>query len=204
MTISSSAALFGAMLALAIIPDASVLAVVARSLASGFFHGLVTVIGIVVGDFVFILSAVFGLSLIAEAMGSLFVLVKYFGGAYLVWLGVALWRSRSDSADVKGIREPSWWSNFLCGLSMTLGDPKAVLFYMSFLPAFVELSSISFIDTLIIMALATTAVAVTKLGYALMADKAKALFKSSGARKTINMGAGSVMIGTGLFLVARA
>ena len=60
MTFSSIAALFGSMIVLAIIPSPSVFAVVARSIASGFTHGFVTVIGIVVGDFIFITLAITG------------------------------------------------------------------------------------------------------------------------------------------------
>lgn len=203
MTFSGIAALFGAMFFLAIVPGPSVFAVVARSIASGFTHGLVTVIGIVVGDFVFIILAVYGLWSVAETMGSLFVLVKYLGGAYLIWLGIGLWSSKSKNVEVEGINELSWLSNFLCGLFITLADPKAILFYASFFPAFLELSSVSIIDASIIMVIATIAVGGVKLGYAYMADKARLLFESSRAKKGMNITAGSVMIGTGVFLVAK-
>lgn len=144
MTFSSIAALFGAMIVLATIPSPSVFAVVARSIASGFTHGLVTVIGIVLGDFVFIILAIYGLSAIAETMGSLFVLVKYLGSVYLIWLGIQLWRSKSNIIEVEGIKESSWLSNFLSGLFITLGDQKAFLFYLGFFPAFVDLSNNTF------------------------------------------------------------
>ena len=96
MTSSSIAAMFGAMLVLASVPDASAFAVVGRSMASGFAHGLVTTLGILISDFIFIALSVYGLSSIAEAMGSLFVLVKYLGAAYLVWLGIGLWGGNSQ------------------------------------------------------------------------------------------------------------
>ena len=203
MTLSSIATLFGAMVVLSIIPGPSVFAVVARSIASGFTHGLVTVIGIVVGDFVFIILAIYGLSAIAETMSSLFVLVKYLGGAYLIWLGIELGRSKSKIVEVEGIRESSWLSNFLSGLFITLGDQKAILFYIGFFPAFLELSSVSIFDTSIIMVIAAIAVGGVKLGYAYMADKARLLFKSSRVKKVMNITAGSVMIGTGIFLVVK-
>ena len=203
MTFSSIVALFSAMIALAIIPDTSVIAVVARSMTSGFVHGFVTVIGIVAGDIVFILLAVYGLSAMAETMGSLFVLVKYLGAVYLLWLGLGLWRSKSKSVEIEGIKELSWLSNFLCGLLITLGDPKAIFFYISFLPAFVDLSSVTIVDTIIIMVSATIAVGSVKLAYAYMADKSRLLFKSARTKKIINFTAGSVMIGTGIFIMAK-
>lgn len=203
LTYSSIAAIIGAMLVLAIIPDTSAIAVVARSISSGFIHGLVTIIGIVVGDFIFILLAVYGLSAIAETMGNQFVLVKYLGGAYLIWLGVSLWRSKSKSVEVEGIREISWWSNFLCGLFITLGDPKAILFYLSFLPAFVKLSKVTTFGVIIIMLAATITIGGAKLSYAYMADKVRAIFKSPSAKKGMNIAAGSIMIGIGITLVAK-
>ncbi len=199
--LSSMVALFGAMMVLAIVPDASVIAVVGRSMASGYTHGLVTVIGILVGDLVFLMLAIYGLSAIAETMGDLFVVVKYLGGAYLIWFGLGLWRARSITVEVEEIQETSWVSNFLGGLTITLGDPKAILFYLSFLPAFLDLIRVSILDMGIIMVLAAISVGGTKLGYAYMADTARSLFESSRARMGMHVTAGSVMIGTGIFLV---
>ncbi len=203
LTIPNIAALFGAMVVLAAIPGPSVFAVVARALASGFTHGFVTVIGIVAGDFVFILLAIGGLSAIAETMGVLFDLMKYLGSAYLIWLGIGLWRSQPKNLKVEGIQEYSWWSNFLCGLLITLGDPKAIFFYISFFPAFVKLANISALDISIILTTTMMAVGGVKLVYAYMADKTRLLFKNSRAKKAMNMTAGSVMLGTGVFLLVK-
>lgn len=203
MTLNSIAALFGSMIVLAIIPSPSVCAVVARSIASGLIHGLFTTIGIVIGDFIFIILAIYGLSAIADKIDSLLFLVKYLGSAYLIWLGITLWKSKSKSVDVKGIQESSWLSSFLSGLLITLGDQKAILFYISFFPAFLDLKNISILDTIIIMAIATMAVGGTKLGYAYMADKTRLLFQSPKAKKVMNITAGSVMIATGVFLIAK-
>ncbi len=203
MTLSSTAALFGAMFVLAILPGPSVFAVVARSIASGFTHGLVTVLGIVAGDLIFIIFVVCGLWSIAETMSGLFTLVKYLGCAYLIWLGIGLLRSQSKSVEVQGIKELSWVSNFLCGLFITLGDQKAIIFYISFLPAFLEMSSVSVFDAGIIMIVATIAVGGAKLVYAYMADKSRLFFEKSWAKKGMNITAGSVMIGTAIFLVVK-
>ena len=97
-TINGTLALFTAMAVLAAVPSTSVLVVSARSASSGFRHGALTAAGIVLGDIVFILLAVFGLALLVEVMGPAFVLVKYAGGAYLLWLGAMIWRSRHQRA----------------------------------------------------------------------------------------------------------
>lgn len=203
MTLGSIFALFSTMVVLAMIPGPSVFAVVARSLSSGFTQGLITVFGIVVGDFIFIILAIYGLSAIAETLGSLFVLVKYLGGAYLIWLGIQLWRARSQFSELTEVEESSWFSNFLTGLFITLADHKAIFFYMSFFPAFLDLSQVTIFDVGIVLLLAAIAVGGSKLGYAYLANKARFLFKSSRAKRIINMMAGTVMIATGIFLIVK-
>ena len=202
MTFSSMAALFGAMVVLAFIPSVSVLTVSARSAASGFIHGAFTTIGILVGDIVFILVAVLGLTILAETMGDLLALVKYLGGAYLIWLGIKLWKSVPKSRKAEEVVESSLLSSFLTGLFITLGDQKAILFYLGFFPAFVDLSAISYFDTSIIVVIAITAVGGVKLGYAFMANRAGLLFSPT-AYRGLNIAAGSVVIGVGVFLVAK-
>ena len=203
MTFGSSVTLFGAMVVLALVPSISVLAVTTRSAASGFIHGVSTTAGIVVGDIFFIILTIFGLSVLAEALGSLFVLVNYLGGTYLIWLGITLWRSRPKAVEEGGVAESSLLSSFLAGLFITLGDQKAILFYLVFFPAFVDLSTLSYLDAGTIIVIAVVAVGGVKLAYAFMADRARLLFKRSDAIKRINIAAGSIMIAVGVFLLAK-
>jgi threonine/homoserine/homoserine lactone efflux protein len=203
MTFSSIVALFSAMVVLASIPSVSVLAVSTKSATSGFIHGVFTTIGIVLGDIIFIIISIWGLSFLAETMGSLFVLIKYFGGAYLILLGIGLCRSKSKDVETQEVIETSLLSSFLTGLFITLGDQKATLFYLGFFPAFLDISKISYFDTIIIIVITTVAVGGVKLGYAFMADRARLLI-SSQTRKGINIAAGCVMIAVGVFLVIKA
>lgn len=206
MTYNSIAA-FGVMIVGASIPSVSVLAVSARSAAFGFRHGVYTTIGIVVGDIVFIILAIYGLSVLAELMGSRFIMVKYLGGVYLIGLGIALWRTRSKAERAEGVEKyngSSRLSSFLTGLLITLGDQKAILFYLGFLPAFIDLSTVSFIDTGIIILMAVVAIGGAKLVYAFMAHRASLILESPRATRVINTIAGSVMIGVGVLLMARA
>jgi threonine/homoserine/homoserine lactone efflux protein len=203
MTFSSIVALFSAMVVLAFIPSVSVLAVSTRAATSGFIHGVFTTLGIVVGDIIFIIIAIWGLSFLAETMGSVFVLIKYLGGAYLMLLGIGLCRSKSKEVETEEVIETSLLSSFLTGLFITVGDQKATLFYLGFFPAFLDLSKISYLDTGIIIAITTVAVGGVKLGYAFMADRARLLITSQ-TRKGINIAAGCVMIAVGVFLVTKA
>ena len=204
LTLASIAALFGALVVLAAVPSVSVLAVTARAATFGFSHGLCTAAGIVVADILFILVAVYGLALVAAMMGDQFRLVQYVGAAYLVWLGVSLWRSETRAGKSDTIRESSGLSSFLAGFLLTLADQKAILFYLGFFPAFIDLSTMTVADTLIIIAVAVLGVGGAKLVYALLADRASHLLRNTRALRGMNLLAACVMIGVGLMLFLRA
>lgn len=208
MTGNSIAALAGTMLVLAVVPGPSDLAVVARSIASGFAQALIMVGGIVAADILFIALAIYSLAEVAESLGAWFLGVKYVCGAYLIWLGVTALKARSASADLAFIQtskadKSSGFSSFLGGLLITLGDPKAILFYMGLFPAFVDLAQVSIRDTLVIMLIATGVVGGVKTGYAYLADRAKHLFTNPRLRQTLDAVAGMILICTGLFLIVK-
>jgi threonine/homoserine/homoserine lactone efflux protein len=195
--------LLGALIVLAIIPSVSVLAVTARSAAFGFTHGVLAALGIVAADILFILIAVYGLALVAELMGAQFKLVQYLGGAYLIWLGISLWRADTKARQSDEVKQSSHSSSFLTGFLITLGDQKAILFYLGFFPAFVDLSRMTPADTLIIIIIAIIGVGGAKLVYAYLADRARTVFENTRAVRGINILAACVMIAVGLSLLLK-
>ena len=186
------------------LPGISVLAVSARAAAFGFSHGLFTALGIVVADALFILVAVYGLVFVAGMMGEQFTLIRYIGGAYLVWLGISLWRADTKARNADTPDESSWGSSFLTGFLITLGDQKAILFYLGFLPAFVDLRRITPVDTLLIILIATVGVGGAKLVYAYLADRASLIFRNRRAIRGLNLLAAAVMIAVGIALFLKA
>lgn len=204
MTLLSIAGLATAMFLLAITPGPGVFATVSRALSSGFKHTVPVIVGIVVGDLIFLLFAIYGLSAIAETFNSLFLIIKYLGSGYLVWLGIKLWRSTPGSFDVADIKTQSGKYSFLGGLSITLGNPKVILFYLSFLPTFVRLDQLSTFDVLVVASVVSLVLGSVMLFYAYTASRARELFKSPNAQKKMNKTAGTVMIGTGVLLLSKA
>ena len=202
-THGSLLALSGVMLAGAAIPGTSVLVVSARSAALGLAHGVFTTLGIVAGDILFILLAIYGLALLAGLLGSHFVYIKYLGAVYLIWLGIVLWRATPQIEAVKASSGSSALASFMTGLLITLGDQKAILFYLGFLPAFVDLTTISLMQTGMILVIAVFAVGTPKLVYAVLAERAGRWTKGSRVASVKNKLAGSVMIGVGILLVVR-
>lgn len=203
LTLPTLAALAGVMLAAAAIPSVSVLAVSARAAAHGFAHGAAVTLGIVLGDVLFILIAIYGLTLLAAALGEHFAWIRYLGGAYLIWLGVGLWRARSYTESDAQDGRASLRSGFLSGLLITLGDQKAILFYLGFFPAFVDLAALTPAATAAIVAVAALAVGAPKLVYAYLAGRAGAAAGGGRVARTLNRVAAVALCGVGAWLLVK-
>lgn len=203
MTIAASLSLFIAMVILAVIPGPGIFAVVARSISSGLAQGMVTVAGIVFGDYVFILLSLYGLSTLAQSMGDLFLAIKYAGAAYLCWLGWQMIKAKPINAELPELTAVSTLGNFITGLLTTLSNPKAILFYVSFFPAFIDMQSVSLLDAGIIMLVASIAVGGVMAAYAYAANKARTLLNNTKANRALNITAGGIMLGSGTLLAIK-
>ena len=206
MTITSAFALYTTMIVLALLPGPGVIVVVARSLDSGFRQGLATAMGALSGDFVFISLAVFGLAALAEVMGSFFVVIKYLGAAYLIYLGFSLITSKpsTSEAEAETTKPANHSASFLVGLITSIGNPKVILFYFSFFPAFLDLENLSITDVSLLFIIATLSVGVVMAGYAYVAAKTKSSFAASPKTKYLKFGSGALLMGGGLFVALRS
>ncbi|MEX0739079.1 MAG: LysE family translocator [Pseudohongiella sp.] len=190
LTLASLIALSSAMLVLAALPSISVLAVTSRALSGGFRHGAAVSAGVVTGDIIFIVVALFGLSLLQDTAGDWGVYLKYLAAAYLLWMAQAIWRSRNDTGGAPDVAQQSTTaaasllSSFTSGLLLTLGDQKAIFFYLGFFPAFVDLNAVTLADILVIVLITIIAVGGVKLLYAWLFSRAgRALAQTRRARQ---------------------
>jgi len=204
MTFISIFAFSAAMFLLAITPGPGVIATISRALASGFNNAAFVVLGIVLGDIIFLLLAIFGLSAIATILGDFFVVVKYLGGLYLLFLGYKILTSKDEETELKAVEELSWKKNFSTGLLITLSNPKVILFYLGFLPTFVNLQALTFFDILIISGIVTIVLGGVMLVYAYTASKTRKLFKNKKSKRKINLVASCVMILAGGILITKS
>ncbi len=203
LSILNLATLFWAMVVLAALPSVSALAVAARSAVLGFRHGIYTILGIVLGDAVFILIAVVGLAALGERLGPVFLVLKYVGGAYLIFLGLLVWRSRPTNPTSSGMTSgQSWWASFATGLLITLGDQKAVVFYLAFLPAFVDVHALRALDTVLLLVCAVLALVTAKLPYAWLGNRANHVLTVR-ANQFITRTAALVLALVGILVLAR-
>jgi threonine/homoserine/homoserine lactone efflux protein len=206
MSIFEIIALFGTMVVLAAMPSTSVALVVTRSITLGVTNGIAVGLGIVLGDLIFIALVLLGLTFVAEAIGSVFVLIKYIGAIYLIWFGVSLLRSRGgepmalDPSRQRG----SLIASFLAGLFLTLGDIKAIFFYLSLLPIFIDLTALRPLDIMVVILVTIFSVGGTKVLYAFYAIRLVSLVKSTRFESASRKVAGAALLGAGSYLVVKA
>jgi threonine/homoserine/homoserine lactone efflux protein len=198
VTLASTLAFIVAVFVLGITPGPAVVAVTARALASGLRPALAFHLGVVAGDLVLMTLAIFGLAAVAQALGPWFVVVRVAGGLYLIWLGVRLWRTvPQEPGLVPAAPVSAFRRNVLGGLVLTLGNPKAIVFYAAFLPTFVDLAQVAAADIAILAAVVAGVLTVTNMSYGLLAAHARVLFKSRRAMRNFNRAGGTLMIGAG-------
>jgi len=142
---------------------------------------------------------------LAHSMGDLFLIVKLAGAAYLIWLGVKLWRARtevpSEAAPASSAR--GFKRSLGGGLTVTLGNPKAIAFYAGLLPTVVDLDRLSSRDALVMGLIVVLVVGGIPTLYALAASRARRFFRSQRSMQLMNRTAGTMMIGAGVAVAAR-
>ena len=204
MTVESTLAFGLAMLILAAMPGPGVFASVAQALSSGFRSSINVIAGIVIGDLLFLILAIFGLSAIAYALGKLFFIVKIIGGAYLIWLGYKMWAIEPIPLNsTMNAEKKNGWQRFMGGLLITLSNPKVILFYCGFLPTFMDLRGLHAVDIAIVAGVVAMVLSSVMVIYSYSAAHARRLFTSRRATRNLNRGAGTVLVGTGLIIATR-
>lgn len=180
--------------------------VVTRSITSGVANGFAVAAGIVLGDLVFIMLAILGLSVVAETMGSIFMVIKYLGAFYLFWLGFSLLivKRKATIAANKTGKSSKLIASFIAGFFLTLGDIKAVFFYVSLFPMFIDLSALQVADILVIMFVTVASVGGVKLLYALSASRFASLTRGHKFENATRKTAGVFMLGAGSYLIVKA
>ncbi len=200
------AMLFVILALLAALPSASVALVVTRSAALGLANGLAVAAGIVLGDLVFAALALLGLSVLAQTMGGLFAAVRVLGALYLIWLGFRLMTAGETSfvPPEGGDGRRHLAVGLLSGFVLTLGDIKAIVFYASLFPMFVDLATPKTADMLMIGLVTAASVGGVKAGYALLANRLVSVIRRRGAGKGVKKAAGGLLVGAGSCLIIKS
>ena len=196
MTLTGFLAYSGALAVAAAIPGPGVTALVARALGSGFRSSLAMSLGLVVGDLTYLTAVVLGLALVAQSFGMVFLAIKWLGVAYLAYLAYNFWTSGITPETVEAKKgRGGLLSSFLAGLTVTLGNPKTMIFYLAITPTVVDLHSLTLADYGILVAITIAVLMIVLVPYLLLASKARWFLKTPRALKLLNRTAAGFMVG---------
>lgn len=181
-------------------PGPGVFAVIAQSIARGTAPAFALLTGIIFGDIAYLVAAAAGLGLLAAKMGTMFVLIKYMGAAYLIWLG---WQAWHHKADIANSPAKATKRSLVGGFAISISNPKVMVFYFAFLPPFLDLTTITITD-IALLASITTLVSYVVLGvYILGAAKLRTVITKPRPQKWLARFSGTVMAGAGVLVATR-
>ena len=175
-----------------LVPGPGVAAVVARALGGGFKGAFPMVLGILAGDLVYFVFAVFGLAAVATYFGPVFAVIRWAGAAYLLYIAYRFWTARPGSEQMKPRNEGSW-KTFLAGFSLTMGNPKTIVFYLAILPTVIPINQMNPLAFAELTFIVVVVLLIIGCGYAWLASAAREMFKSPKALGRLNKTAGAMM-----------
>jgi len=194
------AAVFGAAAAA---PGPTVAALLARVLGQGRRGILPFCLGLVAGDLLWLAAAVLGLGMVVALFQPVFVVLKFLGAAYLLFLAWKLWTAPvAAPAEAKPPRGEGL-RLFLGAIAVVSGNPKTMLFYFALLPTVLPLGRISPADYALLAAAVVIVYGGILVGYVLAADHARRVFTSVRARRRINRATGAAMAGAAVAVASR-
>lgn len=205
MSLESAATFFVAIFIFAITPGPGIFALLARALVSGARDCIALALGMTISDILYLIFACLGLAAIAKNWGEVFTAIRWAGAIYLIYLGVTMWRTPvGDGFTPQVVKRMSPAASFLQGFLISASNPKVILFYIAFLPTFMDLTVLGVQDIALAAVLTLTALMLGLMLVAGMAARARRYFRSPAAMRGLNRSAGSIMIGAGAFLAAKS
>lgn len=202
MSFESWAAFAAATAILLMIPGPTILLVVSYALGQGWRTAFPMAVGVALGDFTAMTLSLLGLGALLATSATIFTLLKWAGAAYLVWLGIKLFRAggtldarpREDATSAPRMLAHAWL--------VTALNPKSLTFFVAFLPQFLDAAGGFWMQMLIFEATFVTLAFANAFGYALLASRARGVVRNPRAIGLFNKVGGSLLIGAGIATVA--
>lgn len=183
------------------VPGPVWVALTARALSGGYAAAWPLAIGVAIGDLVWPLTAILGLSWIESAYGDFLSILRWVAAAIFLIMGVLLIRKPAAALDADSrLTRPGMWTGFSVGVAAVIGNPKAILFYMGALPGFFTLDRLTAPDVAVIIAISAAIPMAGNLGLAYFLDRARQLLSSPESVHRLNVGSGILLIGVGLVI----
>lgn len=189
----------------AYIPGPAMLYAAAQTIARGRGAGFMASLGIHLGCYVHVIAAAAGLSVLFHAVPMLYMAVKFAGAAYLIWLGISLLRAKTPGDDVAlpGLEPKSGRRAFVESISVEVLNPKTAIFFMAFLPQFIDASAafpvwLQFVilGTIVNLMFSSADIVCVVLAGAVITR----LRRSSHAQRLMQRAGGAILVGLGAHL----
>ena len=203
MDLSALLIFAGALLIAAGSPGPSVAALVARVIARGWRDALPFAAAMWLGEALWLTLAVYGLAALAQALHGAFLVVKYLGAAYLLYLAWRMWSAPLPAPAASPTQRTGGYRMFLAGLAVTLGNPKIMVFYLALLPSIIDLAGITPLAWLELTATMLAILAVIDLGYIVLAARARRLLRSPRALRIANRTSATILGGAAVTLATQ-
>ena len=203
MDITSLMIFAGALLVAAGTPGPSIAALVARVISRGFGDVLPFLLAMWIGEAIWLSMAVFGLAFVAQTFHLAFVVVKWTGAAYLLYLAWKMWTAPVAVGEGELPRDDSPTRLFLAGMAVTMGNPKIMMFYLALLPTIVDLAKVTVVGwATLVLTMAIVLVAID-LAWVAAAAQARRVLKSPRMLRFANRLSATTMAGAAAAVAAR-
>ncbi len=202
MTFEAWAAFAAATAVLLVIPGPTILLVISYALGQGWRTALPMAVGVALGDFTAMTLSMLGVGALLATSATIFTALKWAGAAYLIYLGVKLFRA-GGSLDAEPRRDATSALKMLGhAWLVTALNPKSITFFVAFLPQFLDPKADFWTQMLIFEATFITLAFANAFGYALIASRARTLVGNPRAIGLFNKAGGTLLIGAGIATVA--
>ncbi len=204
MTFESGFAFFIAILIFSVTPGPGVFALLARAMTQGAVSCFPLAFGMAVSDIIYLIFACMGLAVIAEHYAGLFTVIRIVGAIYLIYLGWKMWHDRSHLIQqARPAVKSSAMMGLIQGFLISASNPKVILFYIAFLPTFMDLSVLTAKDIAVASLLCMLGLMIGLMAVSYTAAWARRYFQSQKAMTGLNRVAGTIMMSAGLYIGTR-
>ncbi len=173
-------------------------ALLARAMSGGFAAAWPLAVGVTLGDILWPLLAILGVSWILSVYGDFLELLRWVAAATFLVMGYLVIRSAGQTIGANSrLTRPGRWAGFAAGVAVIVGNPKAILFYMGMLPGFFDITKVTPIDIALICLVSMVIPLIGNLCLSLFVDRARRLLRSPAALKRLNVTAGALLMAVG-------
>ncbi len=202
MSIETWLAFVAASTVLLVIPGPTILLVVSYALGQGWRAALPTSVGVALGDFTAMTLSMLGIGALLAASATLFTVLKFAGAAYLIWLGVKLWRAGGTLNATPLTQKTGAGRMIVHAWLVTALNPKSITFFVAFLPQFMDRTGDFWTQMVIFEATFLVLAFANAIGYGLVASRARTLVGSPRVVRGFNRVGGSLLVGAGVLTAA--